>query len=190
LNEPNTGGKYPSGKFEGTILIPKTADFAALKDAVLKVAQLNWPDLNLTSLGQIKLPFKDGDIKEGIDGYEGTLYLVCKSGYKPALVGPDRRDYVGPVKAGDFVRFSVTAGAFKLNLEREAGMALKSAGKTVVDGRDENGRPQLWRPAVTFYLNAVQWLREGPAFGGGSGGVEAFGAPEAETATGGDDLFR
>ncbi len=187
LDQPNTGGNYPSGKYEGTLLMPNTSNFDTLRSMCLEAARLQWPDLNLAAT-DLRLPFRDGNEKS-MDGYANTIYIKAKTKNKPLIVGPDRGDYVGPIKAGDFVRFSVTADGYKMNLQREVAEALQAAGKRVVSGRDERGQQVWWRPAVTLYLNSVQWLREGPAFGGTSG-VQAFedDAPAASPAD--DALFR
>lgn len=188
LATPETEGQFPSNKYVGTLLIPKTANIDVLKAACVKAAQLTWPEQNIQTLGQIKLPFRDGDEK-ALDGYAGNIYIVCKTKNKPVVVGPNKEDYIGTIKGGDFVRFSVTAGAYKQQLTLEVAQALQSAGKLVVTGRNANGQQENWRPAVTFYLNAVQYLREGPAFGGG-GGVNAFDDVSAGAASQAErDLF-
>lgn len=187
LDAPETGGQYPSNRYIATIVMPKTADFTALKEACLKTCMLTFPNIGITSLAQIRLPFRDGDEKTSLDGYAGMVYLKCKSKNKPPVFGPNREDYVGPIKGGDYVKFSVTAGAWKQQVEAEVAAALRSAGKFVVTGQDEQGRPMNWRPAATFYLNAVQWRREGAAFGGGGGNPDVF--DDAENAADAAALF-
>lgn len=186
LDAPNTGGNYPSNKYEGTLLMPNTSNFDTLKAMCLEAARLQWPDLNL-QLSDIRLPFRDGNEKT-MDGYRDTIYIKAKTKNKPLVVGPDRTDYTGPIKSGDYVRFSVTADGYKMNLQREVAEALQAAGKKIVTGRDERGQQVWWRPAVTFYLNSVQFLREGPAFGAASG-VQAFEDEPAASAAD-DALFR
>lgn len=188
LAAPNTTGKYPDNKYSATILIPKTANFDALKAACLEAAKLTWPQAGITDLSKLKLPFKAGDDKPDQEGYPGTVYLTCKTKNKPIIVGPDRQDYAGPLKAGDYIRLSVTAGGFPLNVDREVGLALKAAGKFIMEGRDAEGRQQMFRPAVTFYLNSVQFLREGASLGGTTG-VKAFEDAPA-SASDDADLFR
>ena len=191
LSEPNTKGKFPDGKYGASILIPKSVSIDVLKDACFQAAKLTWPGLlnSVAGIGKLKLPFKDGDAKAEQEGYAEHVYLTCKSKSKPVIVDAARRDYLGALKGGDYVRFSVTAGAFRLNLDAEAAAAFRSAGKTVMEGVDKDQKRYLYRPAVTFYLNSVQFLREGAALGGGGSGVKAFeDAPVADH--GGDDLFR
>lgn len=188
LTAPETGGQFPSNKYVGTLLMPKTSDLTAMKDAVLKAAQQMWPNLNITSLGQVRTPFRDGDERKQQPGMEGCFYIKCKSAYKPAIFGPDRKEYIGPIKAGDFVRFSVVAFPFKQNLDREVATALKQAGKLIVDGVNERGEQVFWRPAVTFMLDSVQFRREGPALGGG-GNAAVFDDGDAPGAAAGNDIF-
>ena len=118
----------------------------------------------------------------------GQVYIRCTSKRKPTIVGPNKQDYLGLIKGGDYVRFAVTAGAYKQQLTREVAEALRAAGKLVVTGPNAQGQQENWRPAATFYLNAVQFLREGPAFGGGAGGADAF-DEVAPPATPAGDLF-
>lgn len=187
LTAPETTGQFPSGKFVATLLIPKTADLTVLKDVIVKAAQLAWPNLNITQISQVRTPFRDGDERKQQPGMEGCFYIKCKSNYKPAIFGLDRKEYLGPIKAGDYVRFGVTAWAFKLNMDREVAQALKQAGKLVQEGVDEQGRQTFWRPAVTFLLNNVQFRREGPAFGGGAS-ADVFDDGDAPAA-GQPDIF-
>lgn len=188
LTAPETTGQFPSGKFVATLLIPKTADLTAMKAAILTAAQQMWPNLNITSLGQVRTPFRDGDERKQQPGMENHYYIKCKSTFKPAIYGLDRKEYIGPIKAGDFVRLSVVAFPFKNNLDREVAMALKQAGKLIVEGVDEQGRQSYWRPAVTFMLDSVQFRREGPAFGGG-GSATVFDDGDAPSAAGANDIF-
>ena len=187
LGAPETTGKFPCNKYVATLLIPKTSNFDALKTACLEAAKAEWPHLNITVLGQLRLPFRDGDEKKNLLGMEGCFYIKSTSKSKPPIYGANRKEYLGPIKGGDFVRFSVVAWPFQLNLERETGEALKAAGKTVVEGVDDRGAKTWWRPAITFLLDAVQFRREGPSLGGG-GGAAAFddGTPDAVA---GNDIF-
>jgi hypothetical protein len=198
LSAPETGGRYPSNKYVATLIIPNTANFEALKAACLQAAQAMWPDKGLTTLGQLKLPFRNGDEKAATSPFMvGTIYIKCKSTFKPPVVGPTRvnvggvnkfPDYTGPIKGGDYVRLSVTAFPYQMNLDREVGAALRAAGKTIFDGVNEQGQPCCWRPSVTFMLDGVQFLREGAALGGGGDGVKAF-DDGPEPATAGDSIF-
>lgn len=186
LAAPETTGQYPSNKYSAIILMPKTANMETLKAACVKAAQLTWPHLNIQTLAQIKLPFRDGDEK-ALDGYKDSIYINCKTKNKPAIVGPNRQDYIGAIKGGDFIRLSVTAGAYKQQLTAEVAQALQQAGKLVQSGPNpQTGQVEHWRPAVTFYLNVVQYLREGPAFGGG--GAQVF-EDEPVAASAERDLF-
>ena len=191
---PETEGQYASGKYVTTLLIPKTADLTKLKAACLEAAQGQWPELKITTLGQVKLPFRDGDEKAEQRGFAGCVYIKCKSGYQPSVLGVGKGDKgeflpYPNAKGGDTARLSVTAGAWKQNLEKETYDALKTAGKTVVDGLDDKGKKTYWRPAVTFYLNAVQ-IRKAGSFGGGGDASKTFDDGEmGDGVSDTDDMF-
>jgi len=166
-DKPNTGGTYPSGKYEVTFLFDKkdTATVNTLTDAALKAAKEKWGD-KLTRK-DIKIGIKNGDEKANLDGFAGKWFINPKSKKKPLIVGGDRQPLPEGVtlQSNDVCRISVSAGCYPNNLEKDAADAFKAAGKTVMVDKDENGKVVYYRPAVTFYLDMVQRCAGGVPFG-------------------------
>lgn len=183
-----TGGKFPSNKFVTTFLIPKTSSVEELVAACLKASQLEWPTLGITSPTQIKLPIRKGSEKPG---WEEFLFLKCKSKNKPPIVDAAKAPYSGPIKGGDICRLALTAMPYKAQLEAEVAEALRAQGKLVQVGIID-GKNVSWRPATTFLLNGVQFLKSHDPIGAKAGvdGTSAFEAQAASAAkSASDDLF-
>lgn len=193
LLAPETTGKFPSNKFVTTFLIKKDVNIDELVAACVKAAQNEWPQLGITGPGQFKLPIRKGSEKPGWEDY---LFFKAKKKDKPPLVDARKQPFTGQPKGGDICRLAVSAMAYKQQLEAELANALRAQGKLVSEGTEVvNGVTKRfsWRPAVTFLLNGVQWLRAGQPIGGAGGvdGTAAFAeeAPAAGAAGANDDLF-
>lgn len=187
---PETTGKFPSNKFVTTFLMPATTSVAELVAACLLTAQKEWPALGITQARQIKLPLRKGADKPG---WEGFIFFKAKSKNKPPLLDARKQVWTGTPKAGDFCKLAVSAMAYKQQVDPEIVPALQAAGILISTGVDENNRPMSWRPATTFLLNGVQWLRAGQPIGGQGAvdGTAAFQeeAPPAAAGALNDDLF-
>lgn len=197
LDKPEMEGEYASKKFVTTILMPKTSDLTKLSNACLEAAKGQWPELKITSLKQIKLPFRDGDEKQNMRGYPGSTYLKVKTSYKPSIKSCTKlengafADHETPIRGGNVCRLSVTALPWEQNLDKEVYEALKTSGAVVIKGTDETGKVKYWRPSVTFMLNSVQFIEAGASMGGGNTTGSDFDDGEfvAPAAVAKDDMF-
>lgn len=183
LTAPNTGGQYPSKKYEVTFAWPKddAATTDALNAAMLKVAMEAWPD-KVKTLDDFASFVKDGDDKAG---FEGSHFITPKGGRQPEVVD-GRRQKIDPaeVKNNDLCRLQLSAGAFELTLDKEVAQALHAAGKVVFRKTGPDGKKVSYsRPAVTFYLDAVQRVKPG----GTGADVSAFPEETVEADGGWDD---
>lgn len=174
---PETTGQYPANKYVTQFLIKRTEPLTDLVAACLKAAQQEWPDLAITAPNQIKLPFRKGTEKPGWDEF---LFFKAKHKNKPQIVDAAKNPWTGTPKGGDVCRLAVSALPYKQQVDPEVAAALQAQGKLVRTGVID-GRSVSWRPAVSFLLNGVQWLREHPPIGGG-GGVDGVGMFQAEAA--------
>jgi hypothetical protein len=170
-----SGGQYPSGKYVTTFLMKLGISLDELIAGCVKAAQLEWPSLGITGPQQIKLPIRKGSEKPGWEEY---LFLKAKSKNKPPIVDARKQPFTGEPKGGDVCRLALTAMAYKQQIDGEVANALRAQGKLVQAGVIE-GRQVNWRPATTFLLNGVQWLRAHPAIGG-AGAVDGTGAFQEE----------
>lgn len=184
LYAPEMTGRFPCRKFVTSFLIPKTSDLTALIAACVKAAQQEWPTAGITNANQIRVPFKDGDAKPG-KGADGCWVIKCKSKNKPLIVDRTAQPFAGTVKGGDFAYLSVKAFPYVLATDGETAAVLRANGKLILAGTNEEGQAISGRPAVTFFLEAVQFLREGVAFAGtGANGTSVFEAQAAPVSEG------
>lgn len=140
LLEKNSGGQYPSDKYEATLLIPKSADMSKLKAAVLAVAKQAFGKVMVES-DFSDWPIRDGDQKDD-ETFKGHWCIRAKSKNKPGIVGPDVQplaDVEGSIYGGAHARLSLKPFSYM----------------------------QGGKPGVTFGLQNVQWLGHGEKFGGG-----------------------
>lgn len=147
-----------TGKYQGTILIPKNVSLKALKAAANNAAIQQWGTADVKKLPKGKKgvpfawPFNDGDDKEDLEGYPDHIYIRASSNRRPQVVDIDRQPITAEddnIKAGDYVRFSLSAGAY-------------------------GGPGTKFNPGVTFYLQNVQKLADGEPFAGGSTADQDF----------------
>ena len=143
-------------KYEATFLIPKDSDDAKAVQAAIK-------EVGMEVLGKewskAKLCLIDGDTKD-YDGYEGMMALKASTKKRPVIINADKSALTeedGVIYAGAYVNASISIYSYQ-----------NSYGKF-----------------VQAQLNAVQFARDGEAFGGG----DSFSMDEFEDLTGnaGDD---
>lgn len=145
------------GKYEITLLIPKTEDITPIRAALESVAREAF-GTKFQGLDKLKHPpIKDGDEKGAGDPAFGHWVIRAKSSKRPGVVDGSRApiERKEDLYGGAFGRISVTPASYAM--------------------------PTSW--GVTMYLNAVQKVRDGERFGGsGMSAEEAFEAlSESET---------
>lgn len=179
-------GQYPSNKFVTTFLMLKTLDMTALVNACVQAAQKEWPTLGIQTPNQIQLPIRKGVDKDA--EWADYLFFKAKSSTKPQIVDSRKEPWTGTPRGGDICKLAVSALPYKQTIQAEVAEALRAQGRIVQSGVID-GRPQNWRPAVTFLLNAVQFLRAGER--SGVDGTQAFAqeAPAAAAGSAASDLF-
>lgn len=146
LLEKNTGGKYPSDKFETTIMIPKAADVSNLKAAAMAVAKEAFGD-KVKSLADLAYsPIRDGDEQGG--SYKGCWTIRAKSTFKPQIFDKAGHPLAddSEIYSGQYARLSLVP------------LSYKTGGK----------------PGVTFALRNVMILGGGERIGGGGNGADDF----------------
>lgn len=156
-------------KYSAVFLIPKKLDISEIRKAIIKTAvkafgedyadRKNWAE-------GAKYPIRDGDKKKGdLQGFKGCWYITANSKFKPGVVRNDEerseiREEDGEIKSGDYVRALLTADDF-----------------------DVSGNH-----GVKFYLQGIQKMADGEAFGGGARDLSAeFDHVEDEDGDDGDD---
>jgi len=115
-----------------------------MKEAVLETAKKFFHENTLT-LSDFAHPFKDGDTKT-LDSFKGMYVITPKSGetYKPKVYNAAMEEMsdeqIAKIKGGDYARLVLRVYAY--------------------DTKGNSG--------VTFGLQAVQFVKAGPSFGGGN----------------------
>lgn len=156
-------------KYSCGLIIPKTADMSAYKNAITKALTETWPDAAKRPKKLIN-PIKDGDTDEMEDGtlrkdkypeIEGHYLISASSTYKPGVVDHTPKEIINPQEfySGCYARAILTCFAYAPNPKN----------------------PQS-KSGVGFGLQYVQKLRDGEPFSGRRKAEEVF-APVAQAAT-------
>jgi hypothetical protein len=129
-----------AAKYSIQMLFDKKTDLAPLKNAVKLAAKEKWGDN--TPKGLV-LPFKDGNEKE-LEGYENMIVVGAASKFKPQVVDNKLEAILAAddIYAGCFARGAINAYAWEY----------------------KNAKGQVMKRGVSFNLESVQKLAEGPRF--------------------------
>jgi hypothetical protein len=142
------------GKYEATFLIPKNSDDAkAVQAAIKEVGN----DVLGDAWSKAKLCILDGDSKD-YDGYEGMWAVKATTKKRPIVLDKDKSALTAEDDkpyAGCYVNASISIYAFQNNYGK----------------------------FVQAQLNAVQFSKDGDAFGGG----DTFSVDEFDDISDGDD---
>lgn len=187
LTAKDDGGQFPSHKYEVHALWLKddAVTIALLNSKALEAARQTWPGIAAKDL---VVGVRDGDEKANRDGFPGCVFVCAKSSKPVPVYGPAREPLTADaVSGGDYCRVCLSAGSYKRNLEPMVAKDLQTAGRKVMVEKGADGKVSYYLPAVTFYLNAVQLVRRGEAFGGGGANPNVF--PEEGPAEGGATAF-
>src|SRR6056297_1721345 len=156
--DTNEGGEFPSHKYEVQFFFEKDTTMTVdgktvnageyLESKALQAAQQCYPDLKLED---IDISLRDGDDKKSAM-FDGCLVMSPKTKNQPDVYD-GMRNKVGPeeVSHGCFGRLSVTAGFYKMAMDKREVAIFEKAGEFILwdDG-------DAYRPGVTFYLNRIQ----------------------------------
>lgn len=154
---------YEGGKetYNCVLIIPKTTNIEALKDAIRKCA------VEAGLQKGARVPICDGDLKaeEWGEAFKDSWYMRASSQFKPAVVDAKKQEIIveSQVYSGCYGRLVVAPYSY--------------------DTKGNKG--------VSFGLDAVQVLRDGEKLGGSGKALALFGEVEGEAATSGgvNDLF-
>lgn len=127
-------------KYQATLLFPKNTDLTVVKKAITQ-AQVNAFGEDKKKWPKMRLPWRDGDQKEDLEGYAGNYYINCSTKRKPVVIGRDKEPITeeSEIYGGQYGRFVVVA------------KVTEASGNYF----------------VSLYLQGYQKVKDGPAFGGG-----------------------
>lgn len=136
-------------KYSVVMLFPKTKDLTPMKKAVQAAILEKWGSDKSKHPKTLRLPFRDGDEKTDLEGYSGHIFVSASSEQKPGLITyPDKLPITEESEfyAGCFARAELKAFAY--------------------DTKGNKG--------VSFAVQNIQKLKDGPAFSGRKAAEETF----------------
>jgi Protein of unknown function (DUF2815) len=128
-------------KYSITMLFEKSADLKAMKKAADLAGVEKWGADKSKWPKNLKTPFKDGDEKEDLMGYEGTTYVTARSKQMPGLINAKKEEIIDENEfyAGCYARASLIAFAYETKVNRGISFALLNVQK-LKDGERFGGR--------------------------------------------------
>lgn len=171
--EKHSGFEGQEPKYSCVFLYPKNTDLKELKRAAFNAAIEKWGPREKWPKN-LRLPFRDGDEKTDLAGYEGHIFVSASSKQKPQVVGNKKVD-----------------GAFpRIEKEDETFYAGCYARATLIAFAYD----KMGNKGVSFSLQNIQKLRDGEQFSGrrnaddefdevddGSENAENYGGTEAQS---------
>lgn len=154
LFEAHSGFENQEPKYSLTMLFDKKTDLKELKRIVANAAAEKWGADRTKWPKALRLPFRDGDEKSDLQGYEGTIFCNATSKQRPGVVDKDlsaiAKDDQPGFYAGCYARASLMAFAYD----------------------------KMGNKGVSFALQNVQKLDEGESFSGRKAADQEFDAVE------------
>lgn len=168
--EKHSGFDGQEPKFSLVMLFPKNVDLKELRRAAFNAATEKWGPKEKWPKN-MRMPFRDGDEKTDLNGYEGHFFVSASSKQKPQVVGNKKVD-----------------GAFpRIEKEDEQFYAGCYARATLIAFAYD----KMGNKGVSFSLQNVQKLRDGEQFSGRKNAEDEFdevedGSDNAENYESGD----
>jgi hypothetical protein len=128
-------------KYRATMIFDKKQDLTALKKLAQDALEERWPDPKKRPKN-LKWPFRDGDEeREGLEGYDNTIFVSTTSNKKPGVVDQNVQDIVTPedIYAGCYARATVTAFSFDKSVNKGVAFGLQNLQK-LRDGDTFSGK--------------------------------------------------
>ena len=137
----HSGFEGQEPKFSITMLFPKDTDLKELKRAALNAAvekfgpKEKWPKV-------FRLPFRDGDEKSDLQGYEGHTFVAASSKQRPGVINGQKIPIIKEDEtfyAGCYARATLIAFAYDTAGNKGVSFALQNIQK-LGDGEPFSGR--------------------------------------------------
>lgn len=138
-------------KFSITMLFDKKTDLKAMKEAALNAAIEKWGEKTAKDLWaqkisikgkKLRVPFRDGDEKADMNGYEGMIFVSASSKQRPGVVDQNRVPITaadGSFYAGCYARATLIAFAYDTAGNIGVSFSLQNVQKWA-DGEQFSGR--------------------------------------------------
>lgn len=141
------GFKDQEPKYSIVMLFPKNTDLKDIKRAVHNAATEKWGAKEKWPK-QMRMPFRDGNEKSDLMGYENTIFITASSKQKPQVIGrlknadgdfPRLEKEDGEFYAGCYARATLIAFAYDTAGNRGVSFSLQNIQK-LADGEQFSGR--------------------------------------------------
>lgn len=146
---PHTGFEGQAAKYSLVMLFDHKTDISKLKQAAFKAAVDKWGPKEKWPKA-LRMPFRDGNEKSDLQGYENTIYVTANSPkQRPQVINAKKEPITeedGAFYPGCYARATLRAFAY-----------------------DKAGNK-----GVSFSLQNVQKIRDGESFGGRKNAVDEF----------------
>lgn len=144
--EKHSGFEGQEAKYSCVMLFPKNTDLKGLKQAVHNAATEKWGAKEKWPKG-MRMPFRDGDEKADLAGYEGHIFVSASSKQKPQVVSNKKVDGAFPriekedetFYAGCYARATLIAFAYDKMGNKGVSFSLQNIQK-LKDGEQFSGR--------------------------------------------------
>lgn len=150
--EKHSGFEGQDAKYSIVMLFPKSTDLKELKRAAFNAAVEKWGPKEKWPKN-LRMPFRDGDEKTDLSGYEDTIFVSASSKQRPQVVGNKKID-------GQFPR---------LETDEEFYAGAYARATLIAFAYDKAGNK-----GISFSLQNVQKLKDGEAFSGRKNAEDEF----------------
>lgn len=156
-------------KFSVVMLFPKDIDLKLLKTAANAAAAEKWGEDQNKWPKQMRRPFRDGDEKTDLQGYEGCIFVSASSNQKPGVVdGTKERRVIESEEefyAGCYARAEIRAFAYDVSGNKGVSFALLNLQK-LAEGEPFSGK----KKAEVVFDDDFELETEGLDIEGADGG--------------------
>lgn len=128
-------------KYSTAMLFPKSTDLKIMKVAAIAAAAEKWGEDKTKWPKNLRLPFRDGDEKTDLQGYEGHIFVSASSNTKPGLVDQKREPILAEEDfySGCYARAELRAFAYDVSGNKGVSFALLNLQK-LADGEAFSGK--------------------------------------------------
>jgi len=128
-------------KYQLTLLFPNNADLKELKRAANNAAIEKWGADEKKWPKAMKMPFRDGNDKEDMEGYKDQIFVYSSSKKMPGLVDHERNSITNEESfyAGCYARATLIAFAYDVSGNKGVSFSLQNVQK-LGEGKPFSGR--------------------------------------------------
>lgn len=141
--KPHAAFEGQEAKFSLTMLFTKNTDLSQLKRAAQTAIIEKWGADKTKWPKNLRMPFRDGNEKQDLQGYENTIYVTTSSKMKPGIVDNQLNKIEDETVfyAGCYARATLIAFAYDKAGNKGVSFSLQNLQK-LRDGESFSGRRQ------------------------------------------------